>query len=99
MSWPLVPPLLPEPWPLDPPRLRRLMLMPPGEGHPLDIPAEVIRAALAALAQDGNPQAWELPGPDPANVWTMGLLAVKFNGCSMYIIEYGDSERRRASGG
>ena len=73
--------------------------MPSRGGRLGDIPGEVIVAALAVLAEDGDPEAWEMPGPDPGNVWTLGLLAVKFNGCSMYIIEYGDSERRRASGG
>ena len=87
-------------WPLDPPHLRRLMLMPIlRPGHPREVPAEVIEAARWALAQDGDPEAWEMPGPDPGNVWTLALLAWKFNGCSMYVIEYGDSERRTASAG
>ena len=40
-----------------------------------------------------------MPGPDPGNVWTLSLIAEKFADCSMYIIEYGDSERRTASAG
>ena len=88
--------------------LRRLMLLPLREGHPREIPAEVIQAARRALAQDGDPEAWEMPGPDPGNVCTLPLKsgkfvdhhkAKKFIDCSMYVIEYGcprsDSEHNR----
>ena len=63
-------------------------------GHPREIPAEVIEAARRALAQDGDPEACEMAGPDPGNVWTLALVAWKFTGCSMYVIAYGDPQRR-----
>ena len=99
MSWPTDRPIIPDPWVHDPPNLRRLMLLPTRGRHPRDIPAEVIVAALAALAEDGDPDTWEVPGPDPGNVWTLAVLGIKFAGLSMYVIEYGESERRNAAGG
>ena len=92
MFWPLDPP--PMSWPLDPPYLRRLILLPLPGGGPHEIPAEVVEAAQRALAQDGDPEEWEMPGPDPGRVWTLALVAKKFIGLSVYVIGYGESKRR-----
>ena len=35
-----------------------------------------------------------MPGPVPGSVWALALVAIKFIGCSMYVIGYGESKRR-----